>query len=66
MVIKSTLSRLKLRPQNISTRHVTCYENIFGRQVARIKEAATALAAAMEIRNDLLNPITPDEDDAAQ
>ena len=52
----------------ISPEHLnqSCYENIFGRQVARIKEAATALAAAMEIRNDLLNPIPTDEDDAAQ
>ena len=42
----------------------SCYENIFGRQVARIKEAANVLASAMEIRSNLLNPITTENDTA--
>ena len=41
-----------------------CYQNIFGRQVARIKEAANVLASAMEIRSNLLNPITTENDTA--
>ena len=42
----------------------SCYENIFGRNVTRINEAAKVLSRAMEIRSNILNPITEDDETA--
>ena len=44
----------------------SCYDNIFGRHVARIDEAAKVLARAMEIRSNILNPDIEEEDHTAQ
>ena len=43
----------------------SCYDNIFGRHVARINEAAKVLARAIEIRSNMLNPDI-EEDDIAE
>ena len=39
----------------------SCYENIFGRNIVQINEAAKVLAKAMEIREAIVNPITTDD-----
>ena len=39
-----------------------CYYNIFSRNVTRVKQAVEVLSTAMDIRLNLLNPITPDNE----
>ena len=39
----------------------SCYENIFGRNIVQINEAAKVLAKAMEIREAIVNPITTED-----